>query len=411
MSSFSSSLLKTKEFTRAKDLLELELDYAGISKEFDGLVKLAAHVAGTEISLLNLIDSYTQWTVSGHGFPVGQTPRENSVCQYTLFAQEHFEVKDLSLDDRFSELAGIKDGPQLRYYFGIPLKSNNGQSIGTLCVLDTAEKNLTPDKIDLLKGIAEEIVSRLRIQRQLQAMQHELTEAKEAAKRAAHDIRGPIGGIIGLSKMIIRKAGNNTIEEVLKLNQHIYTSATSLLELADEILYANKKAAAATPAIPVSTTTLQLFKEKLLKLYKPQAQDKAIQFEVEINPDYSSISFPNNKLLQVIGNLISNAFKFTPPLGSICVNLDFMIEPGYRVLHILVTDNGIGLTEEQLASIRHGNAFTTSGTDGEEGFGLGLQLVKHLLDILNGSMTIQSVEGEGTSFELKIPVGTVTPIH
>lgn len=407
----TSSFLKTKEFIRAKDLLELDLDYTSLGKDFDGLVKLAAQVADTEISLLNLIDSYTQWTVSGHGFPVGQTPRENSVCQYTLFAAEQFEVKNLSLDERFSELEGVKDGPQLRYYFGIPLKTDNGQSIGTLCVLDTVEKTLTQDKIELLKGIAEEVVNRLRMQQQLEAMRKELTEARETAKRAAHDIRGPIGGIIGLSKMIIRKAANNTIDEVLKLNEHIHTSATSLLELADEILYTGVKVEVAVQNVPDSTMTLQLFKEKLLKLYKPQAQDKAIQFEVEINQEYSSLTFPKNKLLQVIGNLISNAFKFTPPFGTIRIKLDFLIEPDYRVLHILVTDNGIGLTQEQLSSIRQGNAFTTSGTDGEVGFGMGIQLVKHLLDILNGSMYIQSVEGQGTSFELKIPVSTVTPIH
>ncbi|MBC5773708.1 GAF domain-containing sensor histidine kinase [Pontibacter sp. KCTC 32443] len=403
--------VQPEEFDRVKDLSEFDLDYASLENNFTDLLKLAAQVAGTEISLLNLIDAYTLWTVAGHGFPTGQTPRENSVCQYTILEPEQFEVKNLMLDSRFRNLQGVKDGPQLRYYFGLPLKTRNGQSIGSLCVLDTSEKNLTQDKIGLLKIIANEVVSRLTTQQQVQALRQQLAEAKEVNKRVAHDIRGPIGGIIGLAKMISRKADSHTPEEIQKLSQHIYTSGTSLLDLADEILTTGKKADTTVAQLQENSLTLQQFKDKLTELYQPQATDKGIVFEVETNPDQDIIAFPKNKLMQITGNLISNAFKFTPPLGAVTVKLNILPEPNVRMLHIQVIDNGIGITDEQLAEVMNGRQnFTTIGTDGEQGFGLGLQLVKHLVNSLQGTFRVTSVPGQGTSFELKIPVGIVSPI-
>lgn len=398
------------EYNRIIDLLEFDLDYTELDLQFNNLVALAARVAGTEISLLNLIDAYTQWTVSGHGYPVGQTPRENSICQYTLLEPDHFEVKDLQCDERFKERDYVKEGLQLRYYYGLPLKTPKGNSIGTLCVLDTALKDLTDEKKHLLKDIANEIVSRLTLQQYIYSLRSQLTEAREAGKRVAHDIRGPLGGIMGLAELISHKGSALSMEKMQEFNRLIYTSAQSLLELADEILQAGLSQSAPAVQQANNLITLEQFREKLLQLYKPQATEKIIQFEVQANAAYKTIPFPKNKLLQIAGNLVSNAFKFTPPLGAVKVKLDFTLEPDLRILHIQVTDNGIGIAQEQLDDILSGNAYTTTGTDGEAGFGLGLQLVKHLLHSLQGTIQATSVPGSGTSFDVRIPVGTVAPI-
>jgi hypothetical protein len=77
---------------------------------------LAAKIAGTKISLINLIDTYTQWTVANFGLPIEQMGRDESVCQYTILNNESFEVKSLSSDDRFKDKFYVVDNPNLEYY-------------------------------------------------------------------------------------------------------------------------------------------------------------------------------------------------------------------------------------------------------------------------------------------------------
>lgn len=394
------------ESKRVFDLLSFDLDYNALDQEFADLTSLAARVTGTEISLVNLIDLYTQWTVAGHGMAVMQTPRENTVCQYTILEEDHFEVQNLQEDERFRELPGIKDGPMLRYYFGVPLRTPDGHNIGALCVVDNEEVKLSTDEKDLLKSLANEIVKRLLLLKEVHTLRSELAEARAVNRRVAHDVRGPIGGITGLAKRLIQKEGKSSPEEVLKICLMIHKSGTSLLTLADEILQPTQMQAA-QPEIE-NETTLSKFKDALEQLFQPQASEKAIGFSVHINEELGNIIFSKNRLMQITVNLVSNALKFTPPLGEVSVSLDLTMSQNNRGLKIQVQDTGIGLSQEQVDAIVKGKAPSTVGTQGEHGFGMGLQLVRQLLESLRGTMQVQSTPGLGTSFELLIPIGLVS---
>jgi len=84
------------EYERVLNLSDFNLDYSNFQDNFKDLAKLAASVAGTPISLVNLIDSYTQWTISNYGLDLEQMPREDSVCQYTIkYDEKPFEIEDL----------------------------------------------------------------------------------------------------------------------------------------------------------------------------------------------------------------------------------------------------------------------------------------------------------------------------
>ncbi|WP_026464963.1 GAF domain-containing sensor histidine kinase [Adhaeribacter aquaticus] len=393
------------EFNRILDLSELDLDYTNLEKNFKDLTKLAAWVAGTDISLLNLIDSFTQWTISNYGLPIEQMPREESVCQYTIMEDDKFEVQNLTLDDRFKDKPYVVDHPQVRYYFGVPLKTKNGNNIGALCVLDTNVKVLTPEKIEMLKVIADEIVNRLMALKAIQTLTHNVTETKEVNKRLAHDIRGPIGGIIGLAQIISEKGDKNTLSEVLEFINLIQKSGNSLLELADEILNSEVKASQKNPELKDHELNLQLFKDKLEKLYLPQAKNKEIDFTVTLNPANGIVPFPKNKLLQITGNLISNAIKFTPPHGRVSTHLDIELGKETKTLFIEVSDSGVGLTSKGIEDILSGSSSSSAnGTKGEQGYGFGLPLVKFLIDSFDGSMSITSSPGAGTSFRITLPI-------
>ena len=387
------------ETERLLKLSDLDIDYGSLSESFKDLTHLAAKVAGTEISLINLIDAYTQWTVARHGLDLHQMTREESVCQYTITQDDQFEVPDLSADDRFNKNFYVGEPLSLRYYFGLPLKDNDGLNIGALCVLDTKLKMLSPEKIELLKIIAVEIMNRIKTYQTMESLQNKLKDAGESNKKVAHDIRGPIAGIIGLSEIITEQGKNTDLDQVIEFIKLIHSGSKSLLDLADEILSDHNE----VKAPGMNEFDLSSFRAKLLELYGPQAAYKKINLKISINPDKKNIVFSKNKLLQINGNLISNAVKFTPAGGTITVELDLLVKQEANILQILVADSGVGISEDEIVEILTGGMGTKQGTGGEKGYGFGLSLVKHLIDKMHGEMFITSEKGQGTIFRIELP--------
>ena len=314
------------EMERILSLSELDMDFSDQHSHFKDLAKLAAKVAGTSISLVNMIDSLTQWTISNYGLDIDQMMRQDTVCQYTIMTDDHFEVNNLNEDDRFKDKFYVTGEPKVSYYYGIPLKVSDGLNIGVLCMLDQQQKVLDPEKIELLKIIADEIVGRLKTQKVLENLKNRLLESHHTQQKVAHDIRGPLGGIIGLASIIRDQGEDNQMEEVLEFINLIHKSGNSILDLAEEILSAHKpqKENYRMRQFLPDDFNLLIFKDKLEKLYKPQAINKDIRFEVITTSDTESVPFSKNKLLQIAGNLISNSMKFTPVGGEVTVKLDLV---------------------------------------------------------------------------------------
>ncbi|SEJ29315.1 Signal transduction histidine kinase [Dyadobacter koreensis] len=398
----ASAPVPENEYERLISLANLDLDYSDHQNNFKDLAKLAAKVAGTSISLVNMIDSLTQWTISNYGMDIDQMLREDTVCQYTIMSNEPFEVGDMTIDERFRELSYVKGDPNIRYYYGVPLQLNAGLNIGSLCVIDSQQRVLDPEKIELLKIIADEIVGRLKTFKVMESLKAKLLEANNTQKKVAHDIRGPIGGIIGLASIIQGQGENNQMEEVLEFISLIHKSGNSVLELADEILSSHKPETK-SGILSSNEFNLSVFREKLLKLYEPQARNKNIHFQVNTTLATETVPFSKNKLLQIAGNLISNAMKFTPANGEVVVDLDLAVNQFDKTLVIVVKDTGIGLSKDAATAILNGTSGTTDGTGGESGYGFGLALVKHLIESLKGNLRINSQPGEGAMFIVTLP--------
>ena len=92
--------MNDKDFNRVSALAGLDLDYTALKSELNSYSILAAKVAGTELSEINLLDSYTQWTVASASGNDNQKPRESAVCNYTIKEENAFETR-LDLDERF----------------------------------------------------------------------------------------------------------------------------------------------------------------------------------------------------------------------------------------------------------------------------------------------------------------------
>jgi len=332
----NTSPITINEQERLNSLIEFDIDYLDLKANFKELASLAAKIAGTEISLINLIDSFTQWTVSNHGFDIEQLPRTDSVCQYTITKDSYFEVPDLSADERFKDKPYVQGTTPLKYYLGVPLTTTEGQHIGALCVIDTKLKSLNPEKIELLKIVADEIMSRLYALKIINRLRNELTASQEIQKKIYHDIRGPVAGIIGLTGLIYEQGSSNNIDEVLECMQLIQKSGRSILDLTDQILSDDRP-----KDHKADMMNLRLFRNKLECLYLPQAMRKNIRLLISINERNGQILFLKSKLLQIAGELITNAFDFSLENSTIVMDLDLIVEATNNQLKIKIKENGI----------------------------------------------------------------------
>ncbi len=111
---------------------------------FDSLARLAAHICGTPMALVTLVDEHRQWFKANVGLQsVTQTPREVAFCSHTILSEGLMEVPDAQDDERFAGNALVVGDPHIRFYAGVPLSLGDGVRVGSLCVIDRVPRQLT----------------------------------------------------------------------------------------------------------------------------------------------------------------------------------------------------------------------------------------------------------------------------
>ena len=124
--------------------------------DLDALVRTAALVCGTPISLVSLVGADHQWFKANYGLePVSQTTRDVSFCAHAIIGADVMVVRDATLDDRFCDNALVTGAPDIRFYAGAPLKLSDGHQVGALCVIDRVPRELTALQISILADLAK----------------------------------------------------------------------------------------------------------------------------------------------------------------------------------------------------------------------------------------------------------------
>jgi signal transduction histidine kinase/CheY-like chemotaxis protein/CHASE3 domain sensor protein len=216
----------------------------------------------------------------------------------------------------------------------------------------------------------------------------------------SHELRTPLNSSLILAKLLADNANENLTAEQVKYAQTIQSSGNDLLNLINDILDLSKIEAGHVEIRPEAVSVERLA-DSLRQLFQPIAQDKKLEFTVEIAPETpASIETDAQRLEQVLKNLLSNAFKFTES-GRVL----FAVRPaGNGRIALSVTDTGVGIAEEQQQSIFeafHQADGTISRRYG--GTGLGLSISRELVRLLGGSIELRSRAGQGSTFTVLLP--------
>ncbi len=228
----------------------------------------------------------------------------------------------------------------------------------------------------------------------------------------AHDLRTPFSSLVNLTRLVADNAQTWDREELAQRVATVHQTCSNIYRLTDNLL---TWARLQQNVESVHRESL-LIREAVMEavaVCRDQAGEKAIQLDYDAVADDLRVLCDRNMLLVVLRNLISNAVKFTPRHGSVCIGArtandalaaeDARTAEDARVV-ITVRDNGVGIAAAVLPQLLNLDArVQTPGTDREKGSGLGLILCRDMLAKNNGSLHIASVEGEGTTVTVDLP--------
>jgi PAS domain S-box-containing protein len=153
----------------------------------DDLTALAAHICATPISLISLVDDERQWFKSMVGLGLRDTPRDASFCAHVLVQSGPLIVPDASKDERFADNPLVTGASGIRFYAAAPLRSPDGHTLGTLCVMDRVARQLTEAQTQALLALCRQVMTQLELRRQtreLRDRERRLRESEERFSRA-----------------------------------------------------------------------------------------------------------------------------------------------------------------------------------------------------------------------------------
>jgi len=234
----------------------------------------------------------------------------------------------------------------------------------------------------------------------LKEVNKELLEANKTKDKflsiIAHDLIGPMGSIDTFIELIMSEPFDNT--EMTMYFECLRTLSKSTFSLVRNLLNWVRVQKDHIKAIPEKIKLKNVVQEVLL-LVKFDAENKRINLKIDIE-DGIWVYADKEMLKTVLRNLLANAIKFTPLSGEVIVSA-FVDTHNYA--EISISDNGIGIDEEQLKQIFNNRCVSTYGTNSEKGYGIGLSLCQEFISKNGGALRVKSEVGKGSEFIFTVP--------
>lgn len=390
-----SADLPENERERLLALKEYELLDSDTEKDFDDIVALASFICQTPIASITLIDEHRQWFKAQVGLSSKETPRDVAFCSHAILKDELFIINDATKDQRFHDNPLVTGHPDIRFYAGIPLTTEDGYNLGTICVIDTKVRDLSPEQSQALNVLRNQVLKLFELRRKnmMLTKMHELHQ--KLLSIIGHDLRSPLNSIHGLVNLAERGISPDEFNEFVP---RMRTMVDTTRDLLNNLLHwaknhiegkhtGDEKLNLREVAMQVTTSLEDSLKQK----------NNTLRISI---PDDLCLHANRNTFEFVLRNLVQNANKFTVN-GSIAVR--GWIEQGFIKLSVL--DSGIGIPQEKIARLfTWGKSNSTKGTSGETGSGLGLPMVKEFILQMEGEITVESAEGQGSAFIITVPM-------
>lgn len=394
-------MIEAKQYTKETERLE-ELDSFSIldtlpESDYDDLTAIAAEICDSPISLISLIDNDRQWFKSHHGLAASETPKQFAFCAHAINDPENiFMIEDSRKDERFHDNPLVTSDPNVIFYAGVPLVSDNNLPLGTLCVIDDKPKVLTESQLKTLKALGNQVMNILNLRKAKLTLEQAFADLEEKnyelerfAYVAAHDLKSPLSGISGMSTLLSERYGPKIDDAGREMLSLLVKSSNTLSHLIEGLLAHSRSAAVLKEK--KSEINLNSLIVELSALFTYEKD-----LTLNLNSVLQNITTNSAALEQILINLISNAIKYN---DKEIVEIEIGVSSSATHYEFYVQDNGPGISLDNQEKIF--DIFKVAALKdrfGQRGNGIGLATVKKVVVSSGGTIKVESEEGKGAKF-------------
>jgi c-di-GMP phosphodiesterase len=408
------STIRIRETNESKTVkissnLKPDLDSLIIDK-WQSLLDITARIVGVPSGLImrlneKTIEVFLKSETTGNPYKVGG----KAELIYGLYCENVIGTQlPLLVPNATKSLIWNKNNPDVDInmisYLGFPINWPDGEVFGTICLLDNKENHYNDDYRNLLMLAKQQLETDLELlqtnnelhQRNIQLKQLNNMKSKFLAL-ISHDVRGMIGTLDQLLKLVITDFENFEISELKEIIKSSSMSASSSYRILEDLLIWSKNDLIQFEPNKTDVDIVNCI-ESLLHDFQQEINIKRINIVKEYCAPETNILADNKMVMVILHNILSNAIKYTHLNGKISIKIY------YAHNHYIteIEDTGIGMEKSSVENLFHYDiSHKSKGTNGESSAGIGLMLVKEFLDKNKATIEVESQVGVGSKFKIK----------
>lgn len=359
------------EENRIKELYSYAILDSLIEDDYDNLVKMAASICEVPMSLITIVDKSRQWFKSCSGLDASETPRSISFCGHAINQPNSpLIVEDATKDERFHDNPLVVGGPGIRFYLGIPLVTENGFPLGTLCIADVKPRKISKNQLESLKMLAKQVMNLLVLRKSQLELKGQVDSNVILLKELHHRVKNNLQVISSLLRLQSNELTDEKLRAAFKDSQDRIISISKV----HEILYKSDSLQVVNLDEYIRSLT-----ERIITNMNKNKQ--AISLVVSTN----GISLNLDTVIPIgliLNEIITNSMKYAfvnSDCGEISIEFTELENESYK---LGIGDDGIGIK----GSFNDKHKST-----------LGVRLIKKLTQQLNGTIKVDTSK-KGTHF-------------
>lgn len=390
------NIIPQNDKRRLKKLYQYEILDTPPEHSFDTIAILAAQIFDAPSAFVSFVDEdrvFFKANVST--LPDNEVPRIYSFCSLAILEDTTTVFSDTHLHQEFMDNPYVSANGGIRFYAGSPIKTSEGFKLGTVCVVDSVPRQPTEKQLEMLQKLSLVIIEKLETRR---ATRQTLKAYDDRLNMMVHDLKNPMTTISLQSELLGRLPDIN--DKAKLIAGKIHQQSKNIIGNINNVLSSARS----------EHGVIKLMKTKvLLRDIFDNLEDN---FETALKNKNQTLTLPENnlteifadegKLQDVMDNLVGNAIKYS----NHHTNIKVACTAADNKLVISITDEGLGLSEQDIPKLFLKFAtLSAQPTGGERSSGLGLSIVKMLVDLHKGNVWATSEgKNKGTTFFVELPI-------
>lgn len=398
--------------TRLEALRETNLLDSPPEPVFDRLTKFAATVLRVPVAIMTLIDRDRQFFkshcgLSGTMAEDRENPLSYSFCKYVVASGEPLLIPDARVDPLVQNNPAVFEHGVVAY-IGVPLVTETGQRLGTLCAFDTKIRQWSQEDTEVLRAVAAQIMTEVELRTKTQALGGYLDEVRELeqnrrsmTRMTVHDLRTPLSSLLLCLEMLpILGALNPAQTEYVGICAR---AGENLRAIVDSLLDIEAVAMRGQAALSKALCDPRKVAERALEQVVGLVTDSKMTIVRDFPDQLPLVQADPDKLERVLVNLLGNAIKFSSAGSKVTVKAE-VERNGSENLVFSVSDTGLGISEADTEKIFDEGVILNSKSLTRASTGLGLTYCKRIVDAHEGKIWVRSELKKGSTFFVALPI-------